>query len=419
MKHANSEQLLKDHADYILPVINFEKPILERGKGSYVYDVDGNKIMDLNGGQFCNILGHSNPKFVEMMSTITNSISHTSTSTLTTQVLAVMKKINGIMPEMNAKNILLATGAEAVEFALRYSKHITQKNGVVSFSVGYHGLTLGAQTVTYAGVHAKPWVKEAYSIETPKNLNGNDDYSQPIKKLAALCSENEIACVILEPIVSVGGMYVQTKEFLEQVKVICEENNVILIYDECQTGFGRTGKWFGYQSVCVTPHIMVTAKGFGLGYPISMVSVDSKYVDGCPPLVHFSSHQNDPFSAMVVDFGIEYIIENNLLTNVELNGKYFYEKLDELHENNDHFSKPRGKGLMLGCDLQIEGVSDYRKISADFREYLLLEHNLMIQATNGGRTLRFLPSFEISKEEIDKVVFMLDLASREFLRVRK
>ena len=288
-------------------------------------------------------------------------------------------------------------------------------DGVISFSVGYHGLTLGAQTVTYAGIHAKPWIKEAYSIETPKNLTGNDDYSRQIVKLATLCKEKEIGCVILEPIVSVGGMYVQTKEFLEQVKIICEENDVILIYDECQTGFGRTGKWFGYQEIGVVPHVMVTAKGFGLGYPISMVSVDSKYVDGYPPLVHFSSHQNDPFSAMVVDFGIEYIIEKNLLPYVKTTGTYFYDKLEKLHNINEYFSKPRGKGLMLGCDLQIESIDDYRKISADFREYLLLEYNLMIQATNGGRTLRFLPSYEISRDEINKVVDILDVASRNFV----
>ena len=409
-----SETIFEQHKEYILPVIAFDKTIIERGQGTYVYDVDGNEIIDLNGGQFCTIFGHSNPKLAELMAKVAGTLQHTNTATLSTHVLEAMKDLNAIMPEMNAKSILLATGSEAIEFALRYAKHITKKDGVVSFTIGYHGLTMGSQTVTYGGIYAKPHIEQAYSIETPKNMDKQEDSSSILEELKHLCEVKEIACVILEPIVSVGGMYVQTKEFLEEVKTICEANNVLLIFDECQTGFGRTGEWFGYQKIGVAPHIMVTAKGFGLGYPVSLVAIDNQYVEGFPPLVHYSSHQNDPFSAMITKFGIEYIKENNLLSYVSETGDYFFSELEKLSERNDYFSKPRGKGLMLACDILIDGVSDYRKLSADFREHLLLNNNLMLQATNGGQTLRFLPSYEITKEQIDTVISIIDEQSKVF-----
>lgn len=410
-KFKKSQDIYNEYKEYVLPVIPIEKPIILQGSGMYVYDLDGNKIMDLNGGQFCTIFGHSNDKFAEMMKNIANSIQHTNTSTLTLKTLEALKEINEVMPELNPQSIFLATGSEAIEFALRYAKFATKRKGVVAFDIGYHGLTLGSQSVTFGGIYANPIVEEIFTIKTPKDNNSNDII---LEEFEAICKNNEIAAVVLEPIVSVGGMYVQTTDFLSKIKEICEKHQILLIFDECQTGFGRTGEWFAYQKIGVVPDILVSAKGIGLGYPVSLVAIKDEVAKNYPCPVHYSSHQNDPFSAEIVSFGINYINEYHLLTQVKKMGNYFKEQLEKLSKESKYYSSPRGEGLMLGCDLIIDGYTDYRELSAKFREYLLSEENLMIQATNGGQTLRFLPAYTITEEEIDFVVEKLKKIS-EFL----
>lgn len=404
MVFSKSKKYFDEYEKYILPVIHFKQPIIERASGVYVYDMDGNEILDLNGGQFCTIFGHSNPEIKKKFDEINTTIQHTNTATLTTQVLKAMKKVHDIMPEMNAKTIFLATGSESVEFAIRYAKHITNKTGLVCFDIGYHGLTLGAQSITYSGVHARPLVSNTHSIPTPKGGERPEELENILKKFRDICENNSIAAFIVEPVVSVGGMYVQDTLFFSKIKEICREFNVLLIFDECQTCLGRTGEWFGYQTIDVVPDIVVAAKGLGLGYPVGMVSISDEYVTNYPSIVHYSSHQNDPFSAEVISLGIDYIQENDILEKVNAKGEYFMQKLEELRRETHLLGQPRGVGLMLACDLEIEGVTDYRKISEEFIDYLLENYHLMIQATNGGKTLRFLPSYLITESEIDKTV---------------
>jgi|GEM_PF-6366317 len=419
MRTKKSQEFFKENKKYILPVINFEEPILVKGEGNYVFDLDDNKILDLNGGQFCTILGHSNPELKAVINQIGDTIQHTNTATLTKNTIEAMKEVHKLMPELDARTIFLATGSESVEFAIRYAKHITGKNGMVCFDIGYHGLTLGSQSITYGGVHARPQIAEIFSIKTPTHKTTISELRTIITKFEQICKNNQIAALIIEPVVSVGGMYVQNKDFINELKTICLKYNVLLIFDECQTCMGRTGEWFGYQSLGVTPDIVVAAKGIGLGYPVGLVSINNKYVEGYPPLIHYSSHQNDPFSAQIVSFIIQYMKENQTLTHIQKISNYFMKKLEELHTINQHFSSPRGIGLMLAVDLEIVGMTDYRDFSAKFIKYLLKEHKIMIQATNGGQTLRCLPGYLITNSEIDETIKALDLALQQFIKIYK
>ena len=305
MRTKKSQEFFKENKKYILPVINFEEPILVKGEGNYVFDLDDNKILDLNGGQFCTILGHSNPELKAVINQIGDTIQHTNTATLTKNTIEAMKEVHKLMPELDARTIFLATGSESVEFAIRYAKHITGKNGMVCFDIGYHGLTLGSQSITYGGVHARPQITEIFSIKTPTHKTTIIELRTIITEFEQICKNNQIAALIIEPVVSVGGMYVQSKDFINELKTICLKYSVLLIFDECQTCMGRTGEWFGYQSLGVTPDIVVAAKGIGLGYPVGLVSINNKYVENYPPLIHYSSHQNDPFSAQIVSFIIK------------------------------------------------------------------------------------------------------------------
>lgn len=386
---------------FVLPVIGFESNIIEHGEGTYVYDVDGNKLLDMCGGQFCTILGHSNPKFDSLYNNI-SKIQHTNTATLTKRTIEVYEKLYNIMPELDPKIITLSTGAEAIEFAMRYAKNATGKSAVVSFDRGYHGLSLGAQTITYGGKFSNPYIEKVYSIPTYEESMTLEDEKLIVDKFEKICqSDDNIAAIFLEPVIGVGGVHKLSETFAKEIRRICNEYNVLLVLDECQSGFGRCGKWFYYQELNIIPDIIVTAKGIGLGFPVSLVAVNGELAAKGSTVTHYSSHQNDPFSAEIIDFGLDYILENNLIAESVVKGDDLRNKINKI--DCPYLSKARGAGLMVGFDLVIDGVSNYRNIGSKFRDSMK-ELGCLIQGTNGGQTIRLLPSYEITQEEIDYFV---------------
>lgn len=399
--------------NYLIPIIPFHEPVLVRGEGSYVYDEEGKKLLDLNSGQFCTVLGHSNKDLIKEITRISETLVHTSSGMISEEVVEVSKKIHEISGNMEAYSILLSTGAESVEFALRYAKHLKGRNGIVCFQKGYHGLTLGTQSVTFGGVYAVPEVSHIFSVPIPDTFAEKEEVDNCLAVLEKTLAEQgkEIAGVLMEPIVSVGGMIFPVKEYFTEVRRLCDKYDVLLILDECQTGFGRTGSWFYYEQLGIIPDMVACAKGIGLGYPVSLVMFRNGLVpkEGMT-MTHYSSHQNDGFAAVIVNFGIQYIKEHNLLERATEIGIYFLEKLKELEKTCLVYTKARGHGLMLGLDLQLKGVDNYRSVYQELTEKSTKE-GVLLQGTNGGQILRFLPDYLIQKEDIDFCVEVLKKAA--------
>ena len=389
--------------NYLIPVTHFEKEIMTEACGSYITDTTGKKYLDLNSGQFCTILGHSNKFILDEISRASAKMVHTASNIISEDVLTAATNLHRISGTLNGYSIMLSTGAESVEFAIRYAKHITGRPGVLCFDKGYHGLTLGAQSVTYSGVYATPRVDNIYTIPVPDTFCSDSELNLLIIELENILKNNadKIACVLMEPIVSVGGMIIPPSKWFKNVRRLCDEFNILLIYDESQTGFGRTGNWFAYQTFDAPPHIVTTAKGVGLGYPVSVVIFDESIVpDSTFAMSHYSSHQNDSFAANIINAGIKYIEDNNILDDVKIKGKYFKEQLVKLNETSDYVTSPRGCGLMLGIDLNIDGIENYRPVYQKLYR-TMMDKVVLIQGTNGGKTLRFLPDYLISYEDID------------------
>lgn len=385
--------------NYLIPIIPFHKQIISRGAGSHVFDENGKKYLDLNCGQFCTILGHSNPELADCVYKISKTLTHTSSGIVSDIVIKNAAKLNEISGELDARSILLSTGAEAVEFAIRYAKHITQRSGLVCFEKGYHGLTLGTQSITYGGKYAFPNITNVFSVRIPRQ---DDDVEECLEELERVVERNRgnLAAVIMEPIVSVGGMIYPSKQYFDEVRIICNKNEVLLIFDESQTGFGRTGSWFCYQELNVIPDMVICSKGIGMGYPISAVLFNNKLSSKKITMTHYSSHQNDPFAAGIVSFGIDYITRHKLLDSNKKKGENFLAGLFKVCSKNNLFRNPRGHGLMLGMDFYIEGISDYRAIYAKVYDQAA-ESQVLLQGTDGGRVLRFLPDYLISQNDID------------------
>jgi len=394
--------------NHLIPVIHFAEPRMVRGQGSYLFDTDGKRYLDLTSGQFCTVLGHSNAWVQDRVEESTRKLAHTSTAVLAETVVACSEELNRISGPMNAYSIILSTGAEVVEFCLRYAKNIQGKSGILCFDNGYHGLTLGAQSVTFGGRYAQPEVGNIYSVPVPPTNATGEQVAESLAGVEDALSRNpDIAAFLVEPIVSVGGMVFPPAVWFQKVRDLCDKYGVLFVLDECQTGFGRTGDWFAYETYGFVPDMVATAKGIGLGYPVAVALFrDSLVENKSYGMTHYSSHQNDAFGASIIMAGIEFIEKNDVLAQVREKSGRILKLLANLAESNPHVVDPRGCGMMFGADLFFDGVSDYRAIYADLNARMM-EHGVLLQGTNGGRTLRFLPDYLIDVDAVGEAFDIL------------
>lgn len=396
--------------NHLLPIIHFTEEVMSKGEGSWVYDTEGKKYLDLNSGQFCVALGHSNDEVLDKIFDKARRIVHTASNIYTGEVAVCSNKLNEMSGAMDAYSILLSTGSEAVEFCMRFSKFLKGREGVICFEKGYHGLTLGSQTITFGGRFAKPHVDEIGTVKVPTTP---EEAEQSAAELRQLLATGKYASVIVEPIVSVGGMLYPPMNWFKELRAACDEYDTLLVFDESQTGFGRTGNWFAYQTFDTVPDMVVLAKSVGLGFPVSVAMFRKELVpDEVYRMSHYSSHQNDSFAAAIINTAVEYIDEHDILAGVKARGEYFLKKLCELESKNIHIRDARGNGLMLGCELWYDGVEDYRPLYADLYDRMI-KNGVIIQGTNGGHTLRFLPDYLISEEDTDFAIETLDRVLNE------
>jgi 4-aminobutyrate aminotransferase-like enzyme len=305
---------------------------------------------------------------------------------------------------MNPRSVILSTGAEANECALRYAKHIKEKDGIISFDRAYHGQSHGTAAYSMSRTKIRPRIKHSFETPFPVNCYGKKDYDVYINEFEKIISKNQpnIAAAIFEPIVSGGGLLFADKYYFKNVRNICDKYGIFLIFDECQTGFARTGTWFYYQQMGVVPDFLVSAKAIGLGYPVSCVMVNGHTVkDELFVMEHYSSHQNEPFAARLINFGIDYIKSGNILKQNSKNGTYLLQNLKNLAKKHSIIVNPRGKGLMCGFDLMHKYQNMQGKEFGTLFCKNALKYKVIIQHCNNGRTIRILPGYIIKKEDID------------------
>lgn len=400
----NNQSLLSEYGKYMLPVLSFRDIVLVRGQGSYVWDANGNTYLDLNSGQFCAVLGHSDPGVSLKMIEISRTLQDTDTSTLTESVLRAAKKIHDCAPEMNGRTIFLSTGSEAVECCLKYAKHIKEKPGIISFDKAYHGLTHGSAAYSMSRDKIRPPVDHSYTVSAPRAHA--DDEAEIDRCIAdfrnTLDSHQEnIAAAIFEPIISGGGFYFPSRRYFQAIRTLCDEHDIFLIFDECQTGFGRTGSWFYFQQIGCTPDFIVSAKAMGMGYPVSCVIANGRTIPHAKfAMEYFSSHQNEPYAGALISHLIDEIETRGLLDRNQASGAYLLAKLNAIAAESTCISNPRGKGLMCAFDLGETGSLDSKR-AGDLFCRVAQQNQLLIQHCNFGRTIRLLPNYSASREDFD------------------
>jgi 4-aminobutyrate aminotransferase-like enzyme len=396
--------MLEEYGKYMLPILGFRDIVLVHGRGSHVWDASGNVYLDLNSGQFCAVLGHSNPGVSQKILEISQSLQDSDTSTLTESVLRAAKRIHDCIPEMNGRTVFLSTGAEAMECCLKYAKHLKEKPGIISFDRGYHGLTHGTAAYSMSRDRIRPPLEHSYA--TPVPIVHSDDEREIefcIERFReiAVDEKDNVAAAVFEPVVSGGGFFFPSPRYFQAIRTICDENDIFLVFDECQTGFGRTGSWFHFQQLGCIPDFVVAAKAMGLGYPVSCVIANGNTIPHKKfAMEYFSSHQNESYAGALVSYLIDEIRNRDLLAGNRKSGDYLLQKLTSISAGIPILANPRGKGLMCAFDLEIPLKQDSKKAGDAFCR-IAQENGLLIQHCNFGRTIRLLPNYLATKDEFD------------------
>jgi 2,2-dialkylglycine decarboxylase (pyruvate) len=415
-------ELWDRYGDNLIPIMPFMDNVIVHAEGSYLIDADGNRILDLAAGQFCNILGHTHPEFTSRLKQALDKCLHTGSQFVTDSVLMAAEKVTSIAPTGLDNVIFMSTGTEANEFAMRVAKTVTNRSGVVGFDRGYYGISLATRslsTISEGHIDFSPKTPDTHHIISPNCRYCPLKLSYPDCEHACLDLSNRligesmenVAAIIVETIVSAGGMIYPSAEYMHEIKELAEDAGALLIVDEAQTGFGRCGKWFDCENLGITPDILVFSKTSGNGYPSSglLISDATKERLMEKGFYHLSSHQNDPLTATAVGAVIDIIGSNDYLDQCTKNGQYFIDGLSELSARRANLDRVRGRGLMIAFDLVTTDASP-RPYSEMLTPFILACKSKGVHLTYSyyEGAIRVIPAINIEQSDIDFALGIID-----------
>src|SRR5579863_4927463 len=418
----NSAKLWEKYGQHLLTAMPYADNLIAEGRGATLRDIDGNEILDLAAGQFCSILGSNHPKYIERLTEQLKKVVHIGTQFLSPIVLEAAQKFAEVAPGALTKSLFLSTGTEANECALSLAKTYTGKQGVIGFNRGYYGLSLATKSLTSifssADHHGSgPTVPESFRFLAPHCFHCPVQNHFPECELvclqasieAALPRQRDIAAIIVEPIISAGGMIIPPPGYLKALKNLAQELGALLIIDEAQTGFGRTGKWFACEHHDVVPDILVVSKSLGAGFPVSGVITTDEIADrvAAHGWVHLASHQSDPLPAAAAAATIDIVREEGLVDRAAAQGSYFIDSLKKLQAKHSVLVDVRGQGLMIGAEIgKIDNDSEHELCMLIVA--LCESRGVHLTYSYFEPVLRFLPALTITKPEIDRAIAALD-----------
>ena len=384
----NKESVIEKNNKYIMHTYNSFTVVLKEGKGSYVWDIEGKKYLDFVAGIAVNVLGYADEKYIETIKNQLEKIHHCSNLYITEPAVELAEILVN-------KVFFCNSGAEAMEAAIKLCRKYGIKNKgenaseIISMKDSFHGRSIGSLTATGQGKY-----HEGFGPLLPgvKHAKYND-----FSSLEELINENTCG-VILEVIQGEGGIHPIEKEYLKKVREVCTVKDIVLIFDEVQTGVGRTGKLFAYEVYGISPDVIALAKGLGGGIPIGAIMAKEKTAKAFSPGDHASTFGGNPMAAAAGKHILDRILNDGILENVEENGKYLRKKLEELKDKYSFIKEVRGIGLMQGIELDIDPKEIVKKS---------MENGLLLVGA-GENVIRFVPPLIIKKEEIDQAMDILE-----------
>jgi len=429
-ENIKSLELWKRYGQYLLIAMPYADGLIQEATGCFLKDLDGKETLDLAAGQFCSILGHSHPRFIEKVVAQIRQVVHTGSQFLSPVVLEAASKFAEVAPGKLRRCMIFSTGTEANECAISIAKIHTKRQGVIGFNRGYYGLSLTTKSLTsiFGGRPGDgPRIPETYRLLAPHCFHCPVNSRYPECGLLCLQSSleatvsapDDIAAVIIEPILSAGGMIAPPPGYLKALKEFAHQHGALLIADEAQTGFGRTGKWFAVEHHEVEPDILVISKGAGGGFPVSGFITTDEIADTVQSegFSHLASHQFDPLSGVALSALIDIIKEEGLVENAGEIGGYLKKRLKELQARHSIVADVRGEGLMLGIEIAGDSAGGLSAAELTLAVVALCKQKgVHLTYTYFEPVLRIIPPITITRKEADLAVSVLDEALTEAVR---
>jgi 2,2-dialkylglycine decarboxylase (pyruvate) len=406
----------------------FAPRIITRANGSYVYDDEGRAILDFTSGQMSAILGHSHPDIVAAMSAAAANLGHLFSGMVSPPLIELATELTATVPDTLRKIMLLTTGAESNEAALKMAKLYTGRYEVVSFDRSWHGMTGGASAATYsAGRHGYgPTIPGSLALPTPnayrspfRNSDGSYDWETELHYGFAAIDRQSVgalAACLVEPILSSGGIIDPPPGYFAALKRKCVERDMLLILDEAQTGLGRTGTMYAFERDGVVPDILTLSKTLGAGFPVAAVLTGDEIEQRCHErgFLFVTTHVSDPLAATIATTTLRVIARDDLIEYARLMGKRLNDGLLELQQRHQAIGDVRGRGLLQGIELVTdrdtkEPAEDLgRRVTAACLDRGL--HLNIVQLPGLGGVFRIAPPLTIGDTEIDDALGILDAA---------
>jgi 4-aminobutyrate aminotransferase len=413
--------------------------VIERGDGCYVWDVDGNRYLDLNAGIAVVAAGHSHPRIVRaIQEQATRFIHMAGTDFYNEPMIRLGEKLVGLMPS-NApaetpgrrdwQVFLTNSGTESVEAAIKLARYVTGRQGIVAFFGAFHGRSYGSLSLTAS----KPAQRRGYYPLVPGTFHAfyANPYRPPFDvdpaRVTEICLDyiehtlfhtiappRDVAAIILEPIQGEGGYVVPAPGFLKGLRHICDQYGILLIADEVQSGIGRTGKVWAFEHEGITPDIVASAKGLGGGMPIGAMIARRELTERWQPGSHGNTYGGNALACAAANEVLS-LVEGELAANATRVGAYLKEGLEELQGRYEQIGQVRGRGLMIG----VEFVKDrHTREPAKALANAVMEHAFQRGAlllTCGASTIRFCPPLTLTEAQADEGLTIFEAALRAAL----
>jgi 2,2-dialkylglycine decarboxylase (pyruvate) len=410
---------------------SFTPVVVERAIGSVLHTTDGRELLDFTSGQMSAILGHSHPAIVATLREAAGTLDHLFSGMLSRPVVELSRRLAESLPDPLEKVLLLSTGAESNEAAIRMAKLVTGKYEVVSLSRSWHGMTLAAANATYSAGRAGygPPAPGNFAIPTPDayrpdvlDARGELDWQRQLDLGFAMVdaqSAGSLACCIVEPILSSAGVVVPPPGWLTALRRKCDERGMLLIFDEAQTGLCRTGDWYGLEHEGVVPDILTLSKTLGAGLPLAAVITSAEIEERAHErgFLFFTTHVSDPMVASVGCTVLDVLEQEDVLAGVRVKGAQLRAGLEELHARHAVVGDVRGRGLMQGLELVLdrETKAGSPELGAAITQRCLElgMHMNVVQLREMGGTFRIAPPLTMTPAEIDLGLERLDQAIGE------
>jgi 4-aminobutyrate aminotransferase len=402
--------------------------VMARGRGVEAWDVDGNRFLDFAAGIAVCSTGHAHPVVTQAIKDAADDFLHISSDYWHERMTRLAERINELDPLREpALTFLCQSGTESVEGALKLARYVTGRPRFIGFLGGFHGRSMGSLAFTASKYTQQlgffptmPGVTHVPYPNTYRPLLAGADQGQATLEYIenVLFPSNlppqEVAAILVEPIQGEGGYLVPPDGFLEGLRALCDRHGILLIFDEVQSGVGRTGKMFAAEHWGVAPDIMTLAKGLGSGLPIGMVIARRAHMEKWKRGAHGNTFGGNPICCAAALATLD-LVQGGLAANAAAVGAHFMAGLRALQQRFECIGDVRGKGLMIGAELITDRASRKPATALSQRVLTRAFHNGLLLLSCGVSTLRFIPPLMVSKPQVDEALALLEVALNEAL----